>query len=314
MISAPPCYLKSNALGPVIERCARYAAYRAKLPIILEGERGVGKSMLAQHFHELSRAPGRFIAVNAAEVPQSLAESFLLGHAKGSFTGASTTRLGVLEQAHLGTLFLDEVSHLSLANQELLLNALPTGRFQRLGEAREVKVDFRLISAANEDLEDLVRQGRMRRDFRDRLGPFSIRVPPLRERRDEILPMTAHYLHHLARQDGRGFDYRLSHEARTAFLEADWPGNLRSLWMACLWAAVHTDEEVIRVDCINWDLLAGPSHEPSSVTRPSNAALLADALDRNGGNKSATARDLGWSRSKVIRVARTMPSGLRIQA
>lgn len=189
------------------------------------GETGTGKEVVARTIHATSaRADGPFVAMNAACVPGELFESELFGHKRGAFTGATADRLGLFREARGGTLFIDELGELPIDLQPKLLRALETRRIRPVGDSKEHDVDVRIIAATNRDLWDQVQEGRFREDLYFRLQVFPVRLPPLRERRDDILPLTRHLLHRVG-----AADLELDSGAQKALVAYDWPGNVREL-------------------------------------------------------------------------------------
>jgi len=201
----------------------------SELPVLLTGETGVGKELFAHRLHKLSRRRQMpLVHVNCAALPESLAESELFGHVKGAFSGALTDRPGRFESADKGTLFLDEIGELSLAVQAKLLRALQNGEIQRLGSDRPKHLDVRVIAATNRDLQTLVRNGTFRADLYHRISVYPVRVPPLRERGQDILLIAGRFLEiNRGRVGVRAL--RLSDDAQRALLRYPWPGNVREL-------------------------------------------------------------------------------------
>lgn len=197
--------------------------------VLVRGESGTGKELVARAIHSQSRR--RFlpiVSVNCGAIPETLLESELFGHEKGSFTGAMYRRKGRLELAHGGTLFLDEIGDITPQMQVDLLRVLETKRFSRLGGAEEIEVDFRLICATNKNLEDLMAAGTFREDLYYRINVFTIAIPPLRERRADILPMARYFIEKYARAMGRA-EKTIAPEAEEIILTHPWPGNVREL-------------------------------------------------------------------------------------
>ena len=201
----------------------------SELCVLIQGETGTGKELVAQALHAAStRAARPMVAVNCAALPDNLVESELFGHVRGAFTGAVAERGGKFELADCGTLFLDEVAELPLAVQAKLLRVLQSGQVQRLGSDREHRVDVRLIAASNRDLADEVRAGRLRADFYHRLSVYPLRVPALRDRGRDVLPLAGGFLEENRSRLGLR-SVRLSADAQAALLAYDWPGNVREL-------------------------------------------------------------------------------------
>ena len=202
---------------------------RSDLPVLVTGETGVGKELVARAVHEASsRRDEPLIQVNCAALPENLAESELFGHVAGAFTGAVRQREGKFELADGGTLFLDEIGELPLPLQPKLLRALQQGEIQRVGSDKTLRVDVRVVAATNRDLEQAVEDGRFRDDLYHRLAVYPIQVPPLRDRREDIPLLAAHFLDHGRRRQGLA-RVRLAERARDALAAADWPGNVREL-------------------------------------------------------------------------------------
>lgn len=298
----PPVFPTSRALAPILEEVKRLATYPLRFPILITGAPGTGKTVIARLFHDLAYPPGAvrqhpFVAFNAAEAPPDHEASYLFGHSRGAFTGASESRKGALERANNGTLFMDELASLSRWSQQLLLTGLPTGRFRRMGDDLEISVKFRFIAATNEDPDGLVKAGRLQQDLLDRFGPFIIRMPSLSERRDEILELARGHLAWLSEQDGRGFHYRMNPEFERVLTGAPWTGNLRELWYACLRAAVYSDQEMLDAAL----LPAACRQESGAAEGPVDDALVHSTLAETGGNRTRTALTLGVSRRTVQR-------------
>jgi DNA-binding NtrC family response regulator len=218
---------KDAAITRVLDLVARVAPTRAT--VLITGETGTGKELVARAVHALSdRSRKSFVPVNCSALPETLLESELFGHLKGSFTGAIETRRGVFEEAAEGTLFLDEVGTLSSTTQVKLLRALQERRIQRVGGGPQIAVDFRLVAATNVDLAKEVEAGRFRDDLYYRLNVFPIQVPPLRERRSDIPLLAAHFLSRVA-QENEITPPELPPELIRRMMEYDWPGNVREL-------------------------------------------------------------------------------------
>jgi two-component system response regulator HydG len=217
----------SLGIKSVLEDIGYAAMTDAK--VLITGESGVGKEIVAHLLHAGNRRAGAaFLPVNCAGVPESLLESELFGHARGSFTGAWKDRPGLLELAHGGTLFLDEVGEMSLRMQALLLRFLETGEVQRVGAERQAAVNVRLITATNRDLLEQIRAGAFREDLYYRLNVIHITIPPLRERREDVPLLLAHFFSHYARVYGSS-PPELSLEMQRRLENHDWPGNVREL-------------------------------------------------------------------------------------
>jgi formate hydrogenlyase transcriptional activator len=218
---------QSKALQAVMENVGKVAATDAT--VLLLGETGTGKELVARAIHRLSqRAENSFIKMNCAAIPSGLLESELFGNEKGAFTGAVNKKIGRLELADKGTLFLDEIGEISPALQPKLLRVLQDQEFERLGGTQTLKVDFRLIAASNRDLADAVRENEFRSDLYYRLNVFPIRVPPLRERREDIHLLVEHFVQKFARRMNRSIT-SIPKKTMDALMGWDWPGNVREL-------------------------------------------------------------------------------------
>jgi PAS domain S-box-containing protein len=218
---------QSRALQSVMENVKRVASSDAT--VLLLGETGTGKELVARAIHRQSRrANNSFIKLNCAAIPSGLLESELFGNEKGAFTGAVSKKIGRLELADKGTLFLDEIGEISLALQPKLLRVLQDQEFERLGGTQTLKVDFRLIAATNRDLAEVVRQNEFRSDLFYRLNVFPIRIPPLRERRDDIRPLVKHFVQKCARRMNKEIT-SIPKKTMDELMGWEWPGNVREL-------------------------------------------------------------------------------------
>ncbi|MGH7860427.1 MAG: sigma-54-dependent transcriptional regulator, partial [Candidatus Binatia bacterium] len=222
-----PIVGESDAITRLQTAVVRAAGSNAT--ILIEGETGTGKELVAQAIHAAStRAKGPFVAVNCAEIAETLFESELFGHIRGSFTGALTDRKGLLETAAGGTLLLDEVEDLPPGAQIKLLRVLQSREFKPVGASRFLRLDARVIAASNQDLERLVEEGRFRSDLYFRLDVLRIRVPPLRERRDDVTRLAEHFIRRYNARNGTRFG-SLSADATEVLRRRQWPGNVREL-------------------------------------------------------------------------------------
>jgi two-component system, NtrC family, response regulator HydG len=297
----------SASMKRTLDLARRFA--RVDSSILVTGESGVGKERVARLIHEESeRATGPFVAVNCAAVTESLLESELFGHARGSFTGASQDRPGFFEAANRGSIFLDEIGEITASMQVKLLRVLQEQEIRRVGENRSRKVDVRVIAATNRDLAQDVGAARFRDDLYYRLRVVELKIPPLRDRRQDILPIARRTLAQLSRKLGRpmtGF----TPAAADQLLRYSWPGNVRELQNAIEHAIVLTDGT--RIDA--GDL---PEDVRLSVPRPSSADLtmpLAEVerhyilavLDANDGNRTKTAEQLGIGAATLYRKLRS---------
>lgn len=272
---------KSPAMERVIRLGERAAA--SQIPILIEGESGVGKELIARAIQGSSdRQSKPFVTVNCGAIPDNLVESILFGHEKGAFTGASEKHTGKFREAHTGTLFLDEVGELPPDVQVKLLRALQDGEIDPVGAKRPIRVDLRLISATNRSLIDLVKAGGFREDLYYRLNVFPIRVPPLRERPEDIPELVRHFTARFAAEESKPLIRGVSADALDLLLRFDWPGNVRQLENAVFRAVVLADggmltpEEFPHVAAHIGDVAPQPQTAPA---RPAPAAPLDLHLD-----------------------------------
>jgi DNA-binding NtrC family response regulator len=293
--------------------------------VLITGESGTGKELVARALHEESRRAAKaFVALNCSALPADLVESELFGHVRGAFTGADREREGMFEAADGGTLFLDEVGDLAQPAQAKLLRALEERQITRVGATASKSVDVRVIAATNRPLEHLVGEEKFREDLLHRLRVVQIELPPLRERRRDIMPLAVHFIAYFAERHGRP-SLSLADDARRALLGHDWPGNVRELRNAVERAVVLAEETTIAVADLP------PTVSGTSALRPADAALadlpfadararaldtfdrafLAAALERHGGNVSSTARALGVHRQSLQKMLRRLDLGER---
>jgi len=274
---------------------------QADTPVLIGGETGTGKELVARAVHVRSlRTYGPFIPVNCGAIPEHLLESELFGHERGAFTGAVKTRLGRLEMANQGTLFLDEVGEIGLAMQVNLLRALEEKRFLRLGGQREVESDFRLICATHRDLDRLMEEGRIRSDFYYRINVITILVPPLRERRDDVPLLAYHFLQGFAREMGRPVDGIVP--AALRLLQGyDWPGNVRELKNVIERAVVVNRSGTIKENDLTFLRTAEPPRPGIGSLEEVEADHIRKTLEACDWNISRAARVLGIHRGTLTR-------------
>jgi transcriptional regulator with PAS, ATPase and Fis domain len=273
--------------------------------VLIEGESVVGKELVARAIHHLSpRRIRRFCDVNCAALPDDLFESELFGHARGAFTGAVHDRAGLVEEADGGTLFLDEVADLSARAQAKLLRVLQQHEVRRVGETFSRKVDVRVVSAANRDLRHESEQGRFRQDLLYRLDVIRIRIPPLRERPEDIAPLVRHFW--AAASDRVNTRATLTHAVLAALARYHWPGNVRELQNAMAALAVEAPLRGQLRATLLPAVITGTTHVTSG--RLSTARLQWErrfvevALARAGGNRSRAARELGLTRQGLLKL------------
>ncbi|MGH7521177.1 MAG: sigma-54-dependent transcriptional regulator, partial [Gemmatimonadales bacterium] len=291
----------SRAMRDALELVGRVA--ERDTTVLITGESGTGKEVIARAIHRASpRADRRFVGINCAAIPENLLESELFGHVRGAFTGAAVDKTGLFEEAHGGTLLLDEIGELPLALQAKLLRVLQEGEIRRVGDQKNRRVDVRILAATAKDLEVEARAGRFREDLYYRLNVVTLRLPPLRERPDDIGPLAQHFIERLARRFGRS----LTLPAGTvAWLEAQpWRGNVRELENALERAAVLTDRDALEptdIERPNTKTTAGGDAPDSKVSTLSDAveaaerAAITAALATAGGNRREAAKLLGVS-------------------
>jgi len=331
---------KVESMGRTLRLAERAA--KSNIPVLIEGESGVGKELLARAIQGGSDRRGKsFITVNCGALPENLVESILFGHEKGAFTGASEKHAGKFAEANGGTLFLDEIGELPLEAQVKLLRALQEGEIDPVGAKRSVKVDFRLISATNQNLIELVKRGKFREDLFYRLNVFPITLPPLRARAADIPDLARRFIARFSAEEGKRVR-GLSHEAAALLSAYEWPGNVRQLENAVFRAVVLADGDELTVaefpqiaaqvqgfdvrippapalSSAEWPLPAFPASLPAFETKdPSVLRLIDDsgdvrtleeiegeairfALSHYHGQMSQMARKLGIGRSTLYR-------------
>ncbi len=308
--TAPPHYDENKELPPhVIARSElMQSLFRdvslvapSDTRVLITGESGTGKEVLADVIHQWSRrAAGPLVKVNCAAIPETLLESELFGHERGAFTGAHTQRIGRFEEANNGTIFLDEIAEMSPRLQAKLLRVTQDGRFHRIGSNREVQTNARILAMTNRNLEEEIKNGRFREDLFYRLNVIELNVPPLRERREDILPLAGLFIASFA--NGRA---RFSETVAACLENYAWPGNVRELRNAMERAVLLSRSELIL-----------PEHLPSCVraaadkvpVAPAGGAQLQDierdaimqALRKHNSNRTETAKALGISRRALI--------------
>ncbi len=288
---------RSKAMLTVFEQIDQVAD--ADATVLLRGESGAGKELVAQALHERSARAGKpFVKVNCAALPQTLLESELFGHERGAFTGAMTQRKGRFELAQGGTIFLDEIGDLPMHTQVTLLRVLQEREFERVGGADTLSVDVRVITATNRDLEALIETEAFRPDLYYRLNVFPIHIPPLRERRADVLLLADHFIAHYAGTLGRSVR-RISTPAIDMLMAYHWPGNVRELANCIERAVILTKDEVIRAQHMPPTLQtseATGTRDARSLEAATDALereMIVDALKTHRGNMAATARTLG---------------------
>jgi transcriptional regulator with PAS, ATPase and Fis domain len=284
----------------VLKAAARVAATDST--VLLAGESGTGKEVVARFIHLASkRSAGRFVALNCAALPEQLLESELFGYERGAFTGAQQSKPGQIELAGGGVLLLDEVSEMSPSGQAKFLRVLQEREFQRLGGTRPIKADVRVIAATNRDLKKAMERGDFREDLYYRLQVFDIALPPLRDRRDDILPLSEAFLDEIGHLFGRP-PAGLTRTAKEALLQHAWPGNVRELRNALERAAILCEGGLITAEHLSLVAHRGSAHVETPAAAPLHVLerdMIVRALAECGGNRSKTAARLGITRAQL---------------
>jgi len=271
--------------------------------VLIQGESGTGKELVARAIQENSlRSDKPFVIINCAALPENLVESELFGHQKGSFTGATIEKPGLFEVADGGTLFIDEIGELPLALQPKLLRVLEDGSMRRVGSHKERRVDVRIIAATNRDLAEDVNDGTFREDLYYRINVMSLKLPPLRDRVNDVDLLITHLL---------AADWEIEDNARAALVSYQWPGNVRQLMNVLDRATVLADNNMVTMEDLPNEIVEGPCEPAGSVTRVNHdtsrldeieKAHIIEILEREKGNKAGAARALGIHRRKLYRL------------
>jgi transcriptional regulator with PAS, ATPase and Fis domain len=287
-----------------------YKAANTNFPILITGESGTGKEMFAQAIHNASpRRLYPLIKINCAAIPKELLESELFGYEKGAFTGASPDgKPGKLELADRGTVFLDEIGDLPLEMQPKLLRVLEEKELEHIGGTSTVKSDFRLITASNQNLEEMVEKGKFRKDLSYRLNVIRLRIPPLRERKDDVIPIATHLLKDMA-DDSPFSEIKVERQTEEALMNYDWPGNIRELFNVLSRVTCFLEKDTIRI----YDLPLFLRHVQKAFSPPtSNVSLnktvftaereaILNALASANNNKTEAAALLGIHRTLLYK-------------
>ncbi len=301
-LEVPEILGQAPAMQEVFRAIGRLA--HSNVTVLLTGESGSGKEVVARALHKHSvRSDGPFIALNMAAIPRDLLESELFGHERGAFTGAQSMRRGRFEQAEGGTLFLDEIGDMPAELQTRLLRVLSDGFYYRVGGHQPIKADARVIAATHQDLEERVRQGLFREDLYHRLNVIRLRLPPLRERREDIPLLARHFLTKSARELGVE-PKRLSDEALKHIQQLPFPGNVRQLENLCHWLTVLAPAQVVKVEDLPVELRRQAEPPPAA---PLPAAAAAAAASREPPAAEAPLRD--WRALLVVEVERRLAEG-----
>lgn len=293
------------------------------VPVLIRGESGTGKELVARSIHDAgSRREGRFVAVNCSAIPDQLLESELFGYARGAFTGAIRDKPGLIEEADAGTFFLDEIGDLPFPLQAKLLRALENKEVRRVGETRTRHVSPRFVSATNKILEEEIRQGRFRQDLYYRLKIITIALVPLRERKEDILPLLDYFLEKYTREMNRN-SCLFTPRARDALVQYAWPGNVRELQnevQSCL--ILCAKKETISIDdlSLKFNSMAKTADvQPYDFFRAKaefEKKFIHQALARFGYNRARTAQEIGLSRQGLFKLIRRLniqvPKGQKV--
>ncbi len=303
-VNAHPTLIGQAPAFQAVIRAARLVAV-TDATVLVQGESGTGKELLAREIHRTSRrATKPLVVVNCAALPETLVEAELFGYRRGAFTGAQQDYPGRIRSADGGTLFLDEIGELPLSLQAKLLRFLEAGEVQGLGETRPRQVDVRVIAATNRRLEEQVRKGRFREDLWYRLAIVPLILPPLRERREDILPLARHFLDTLSRRHAFPAP-ALGRSAERRLLDHPWPGNVRELRNLCERLVILLPGQVVGAGNLQ---LAPPQGQQGDLRLPAEgvvldeleAELIRQALERTAGNRTRAARLLGLSRDTLL--------------
>lgn len=308
LVASDPCTVKT------LELARRVAASEAT--VMLSGESGTGKEVFARFIHRHSaRAEGPFVAINCAAIPENMLEAVLFGHEKGAFTGAVTARAGKFEQAQGGTLLLDEISEMDLALQAKLLRVLQEREIERLGGQNTIPLDVRVLATTNRDLRSHVDNGEFREDLFYRLNVFPLALPPLRERRGDIVPLAEHVL---ARHSTNGVLVALTDSAADRLRAHNWPGNVRELDNLIQRSLILLAGDTLDAADLCFEQAPNSSEvEDTGVLRADlrtkEDRLIIDALSAGSGNRKAAAERLGIStRTLRYKIARLRDAGIPI--
>jgi transcriptional regulator with PAS, ATPase and Fis domain len=304
---------KMVAASPAMKQILRFARRVAESEvstILLEGESGTGKDVFAQFIHHIGRRrEGPFVPLNCAAIPETLLESELFGYEKGAFTDARTPKAGIFEIATGGTIFLDEIGEMPVVLQAKLLRALEDQNFRRLGGVRDIQVDLRVVAATNRKLTDAIEQGKFRLDLYYRLNVIQVVLPPLRDRREDILPLAENFIGHYNLKFKRSVQ-GVSHGAAAALLTHSWPGNVRELRNVIERAMVLEESEWIQASNLliaheeGQPTLGELAHQPGGPSldfslEAGEKSLLRKALEKAGGNQTRAAVMLGITRDTL---------------
>jgi PAS domain S-box-containing protein len=276
--------------------------------VLVTGESGTGKELVARAIHDLShRSAGPFVAINSAGIPDTLLEAELFGYEAGAFTGALKSKPGRFDRAERGTLFLDEIGDLSGQLQAKLLRVLQDHTFEPLGGVRPKKADVRIVTATNRDLDEMVRLGTFRRDLYYRIKVFQLKLPPLRERMEDVPLLVDHFMRCLSARRGKAHPDQVSPEALKMLMCYDFPGNVRELENAVEHAYVLCPARMIRAEHLpEWMWPSSSISPPGKTLEDLERQFIEEVLRRNGYNRLAAARELGIHKSTFFRKIRKL--------
>lgn len=301
-----PILYKSKKMKEVFDKCVRVA--RTNSTVLLEGESGTGKGLLALYIHQISdRSEGPFVDIDCTTIPENLLESELFGYEPGAFTDARKRKEGLIELAHKGTLFLDEISSLPLLLQGKLLKVIEARSFRKLGGKKEINVDVRIIVATNTNLENMVNNNTFRKDLYFRINTFPITLPPLRERKEDIIPLAEHFCIEISKEYHKNIQ-GIKAEVFEMLKNYDWPGNVRELRNAIEKAIIVAKGTLITPDDINLRMFQlvkseqNKSFNYEETIRQTEIELLKKALTLSKGNQTKAAELIGISRNFLIRL------------
>jgi transcriptional regulator with PAS, ATPase and Fis domain len=275
-------------------------AGRTDKPILIQGESGTGKELVAAALHQASPLADKpLVVINCAALPDTLLESELFGHEKGSFTGATATKPGLFEVADGGTLFIDEIGELPPALQPKLLRVLEDGSMRRIGSLKERRVNVRILAASNREMDEEVKEHRFREDLYYRINVLTIKLPPLRQHPEDIPLLIDHFV---------GPDWEIEQAAIDGLARYHWPGNVRQLINAVERAKIMSDDYVIRLENLDPEITSGPAesshecHDTGEDLSSIQRAHILEILTRERGNKARAAQSLGISRRSLYRL------------
>jgi DNA-binding NtrC family response regulator len=295
----------SRLMGEILKMAEKVAA--APSAVLILGESGTGKEVIARAIHAMAVEKRRsefsvpFVSINCPAVPDTLIESELFGYRKGAFTGAFQNFSGRIAEARGGVLFLDEIAEIPLKTQAKLLRFIEEKTFEPLGSTAKIKVDARIMCATNKDLETLVREGLFREDLFYRINTITIRVPPLRERREDIIPLAEHFLKQFSVSLGKKID-GFSTEVQGALTAYQWPGNVRELRNVIERAVVLSGAAILPLDSLPSEMRTRSRFETTvsnNKLERIERGVLIETMKKHGGNISSAARDLGISRDTL---------------